>query len=174
MTLQPVPDTKDWTKVLDSVCEECGEDVRALNPTQIAVLIRDSVERFGTALQRDDTAVRPSAQVWSPLEYCAHVSEMYEVMHHRLILMTTQDSPSFANWDQDEAAVKNHYAAMNPSDVAKNLSASAVEFALALEGLQDAQIPRRGFRSNGAIFTTATLAQYAWHDAVHHLHDLGI
>lgn len=174
MTLQPIPDTKDWTKVLDSVCEECGEDVRALNPTQIATLIRDSVGRFDTALQRTDTAVRPSPQVWSPLEYCAHVSEMCAVMHHRLTLLTTQDLPTFAIWDQDAAALEHNYAAMDPRNVAENLSISADEFALALENLQDAQIPRRGFRSNGATFTTATLAQYAWHDAVHHLHDLRV
>ncbi|PQZ91601.1 methyltransferase type 12 [Arthrobacter sp. MYb227] len=174
MSRQPIPDTKDWTKVLDSVCEECGQDVRALNPTQIARLIRDSVGRFESALQREDTAVRPAPQVWSPLEYCAHVSDMYSVMNHRLTLITTQDSPTFANWDQDEAAIENKYAAMTPNVVAENLRDSADDFVRALEALEDSQIPRRGYRSNGAIFTSATLAQYAWHDAVHHLYDLGI
>lgn len=173
MTQQPVPDTKDWTKVLDSVCKECRQDVRALNPTQIALFIRESVGRFESALEREDHAVRPSPEVWSTLEYCAHVGEMYSVMHQRLNLITAQDSPTFANWDQDEAAISKNYALMSPVFVAGSLKDSAEKFAASLEALDDAQIPRRGYRSNGAIFTAATLAQYAWHDAVHHLtHDL--
>ncbi len=51
MSDQPTPDSKDWTWVLDSVCDECGQDVRGLDPRLIAGLVRDSVPRFAAALR---------------------------------------------------------------------------------------------------------------------------
>lgn len=174
MNVQPTPDSKDWTWVLGSVCTECGQDVRALNPGQIAGLVRGSVELFTSVLQRADVRERPSPQVWSPLEYCAHISDMYQVMNERLELIINQETPVFANWDQDEAAIRNNYGGLDPMLVAQQLSDSAGRFAGALESLNDQQITRTGYRSNGSVFTAATLAQYAWHDAIHHLHDLDV
>lgn len=173
MSDQPTPDSKDWTWVLDSVCDECGQDVRGLDPHLIAALVRDSVPRFAAALRRPNAGTRPSPQVWSPLEYCAHVGDMYEVMDRRLELILGQDEPTFANWDQDEAAVRHDYAAQSPRLVVERLRATAESFAVTLDTMRGAQLERRGFRSNGSVFTAATLARYAWHDAAHHLHDIG-
>lgn len=174
MNEQPIPDSKDWTWVLEGVCNECGHDVRALNPGQIASLVRGSVNLFTMALRRPDVGSRPVPGVWSPLEYCAHVAEMFVVMKQRLELMTSRELPTFANWDQDEAAIRHNYARLAPEHVAEQLRLSAEAFADVLDSLDDTQIPRRGYRSNGSVFTVATLSQYAWHDAVHHLHDLGV
>lgn len=173
MSDQPNPDSKDWTWVLDSVCDECGQDVRDLDPGTIAGLVRDSVPRFAVALRQPDAGTRPAPQVWSPLEYCAHVGDMYEVMNRRLELILGQDEPTFPNWDQDEAAVRNNYAAFSPGLVAERLLATAEAFAVTLDSMGGAQLERTGFRSNGSVFTAATLASYAWHDAAHHLHDIG-
>jgi len=173
MSDQPTPDSKDWTWVLDSACDECGHDVHGLDPRLLAGLVRDSVPRFAAALRRPDAGVRPSPQVWSQLEYCAHVGDMYEVMDRRLELILGQDEPTFANWDQDEAALRNNYAALAPGHVEERLRDTAEAFAVTLESLRDAQLERKGFRSNGSVFTAATLARYAWHDAAHHLHDIG-
>lgn len=172
MNDQPTPDSKDWTWVLDSVCDECGQDVRDLAPHLIAGLVRDSVSRFATALRRPDAGVRPNPQVWSPLEYCAHVGDMYEVMNRRLELMLGQDEPTFPDWDQDEAALRNNYAEQSPRLVVERLFATAESFAVTLDTLGAGHLERRGFRSNGSVFTAATLARYAWHDAAHHLHDI--
>ncbi|MBV1779041.1 DinB family protein [Paeniglutamicibacter sp. ABSL32-1] len=175
MNDQPTPDTKDWTVVLSEPCGECGIDVRALNPAQVAALLRESVPHYTRALAAPDAGVRNDPGVWSTHEYCAHVAEMLQVMNARLALMLESDAPTFASWDQNEAAVRADYAAIPAAEVARRLEESAASFADALEALTDAQLPRMGTRSNGAVFTTATLAQYAWHDAAHHLHhDLGV
>ncbi|WP_411734757.1 DinB family protein [Paeniglutamicibacter sp.] len=175
MNEQPTPDTKDWTIVLREVCGECGIDVRALSPGQVAVLLRESVPLFTKALAAPDALVRKDPKVWSTHEYCAHVGEMLQVMNARLALMLEVDAPTFPDWDQDEAAVRGDYAAIPSAEVARRLDESASLFAAALQSLGDEQAPRMGTRSNGALFTTATLAQYAWHDAAHHLHhDLGV
>ncbi|MFL4472851.1 DinB family protein [Paeniglutamicibacter sp. MACA_103] len=175
MIEQPTPDTKDWTIVLREVCGECGIDVRALSPGQVAVLLRESVPLFTRALAAPDALVRKDPKVWSAHEYCAHVGEMLQVMNGRLALMLEVDAPTFPDWDQDEAAVRGDYAQVPAAEVARRLDESASLFAAALESLGDEQMPRMGTRSNGALFTTATLAQYAWHDAAHHLHhDMGV
>ncbi len=98
---------------------------------------------------------------------------MYEVMNQRLELIIGQEAPTFANWDQDEAALRNDYAAQSPRLVVERLRATAEAFAVTLGTLRGAQLERTGFRSNGSVFTAATLARYAWHDAAHHLHDIG-
>lgn len=175
MNDQPSPDTKDWTVVLSETCTECGIDVRALNTIQIAELVRAATGHFTRVLAAPGAGDRPAPAVWSAHEYCAHVAEMYRVMHERLGLMLDHDAPEFANWDQDEAAIRGAYAHIHSAEVARSLEESAEGFAAALEALTDEQIPRMGTRSNGAVFSTATLAQYAWHDAAHHLHhDLGV
>lgn len=175
MNDQPTPDTKDWTVVLDATCDQCGIDVRALNASQIAVLVRESATHFCRVLEVPDSRSRPEAATWSAHEYCAHVAEMYTVMNDRLALMLTRTAPVFEDWDQDAAAAQNDYAAMPAEEVAAMLKESASGFADTLQGLRDEQLPRMGSRSNGTVFTTTTLAQYAWHDAAHHLHhDLGV
>lgn len=175
MSENPTPDTKDWTVVLGATCDECGIDVRALSPGQIAVLVRESATHFSRVLTAPGARSRPESAVWSAHEYCAHVAEMYTVMNDRLALMLAITAPVFEDWDQDAAAAQNDYAAMPGHEVAAMLNDSAAGFADALEALSDEQLPRMGTRSNGAVFTTTTLAQYAWHDAAHHLHhDLGV
>lgn len=173
MNDHPIPDSKGWTWVLEEVCTECGQCVRALNPGQVAGLVRGSVQLFAWLLQRADVAGRPSPGVWSQLEYCAHVGELHVVMNERLGLIITRETPVFADWDQDEAAIRNGYATRDPALVAQQLHDSAGAFAETLESPSDAQMPRRGYRSNGSVSTAATLAKYAWHDAAHHLHEVG-
>ncbi|MGR6900166.1 hypothetical protein [Glutamicibacter sp. BSL13] len=41
-----------------------------------------------------------------------------------------------------------------------------------LDGISPHEYSRKGLRSNGAAFTVASLAQYAWHDVLHHLWDI--
>ena len=41
--MQIVPDTKDWTWVLDRVCDECGYDAKAVNRPDIPSTVRHNV-----------------------------------------------------------------------------------------------------------------------------------
>jgi hypothetical protein len=62
--------------------------------------------------------------VWSPLEYGAHVRDVYRLFDARLVQMLTEDTPSFANWDQDETAIKERYSEQDPELVADELEAA--------------------------------------------------
>ena len=68
---------------------------------------------------------RPQPAVWSPLEYGAHVRDVFRLFDQRLLLMLTEDDPRFANWDQDETAIRERYAEQDPEVVADELEAAA-------------------------------------------------
>ncbi|WP_211283117.1 hypothetical protein [Serinibacter salmoneus] len=57
--------------------------------------------------------------------------------------------------------------------MAEELADAGLTLAAAFESVTEADHARRGLRSNGSEFTVRTLGQYFWHDAHHHLHDVG-
>lgn len=169
----PVPDTKDWTWTAARPCPECGTDATDMSPHDVAAALRSSIARWQSALAADNAGQRPSPGTWSPLEYAAHVRDVFRVMHYRLDLMLTRDEPGFPDWDQDETAVEDHYAQQDPGVVATQLAAAGRGLADAFDAVLDRDLERVGYRSNGATFTVQTLGRYTWHDVAHHLHDVG-
>lgn len=167
-----VPDQKNWTFVLDSVCPQCRYDVRTVTPTDVIGQLPDGVERYLAVLSRPKARVRTNPARWSDQEYAAHVAQMLVIMDGRLDLMLEHDEPVFPNWDQDQAAEEGNYNALEPEEVAAQLLGAATKYAEKLRSIDEASYSRRGLRSNGSAFTVESLNQYAWHDFVHHLWDL--
>jgi hypothetical protein len=167
-----VPDTKDWTWVLQRECPECGFDASTTPHIEVASLIRDNArgwqELFGSGMELRE---RPRADVWSPLEYACHVRDVFTLYHYRLGLMLTEDDPQFPNWDQDETAVAEKYGEQDPEQVIVDLRLAAETLASAFARLGDEQWERTGSRSDGAEFTVDTFARYLVHDPIHHLYD---
>lgn len=169
----PEPDTKDWTWVLTSPCPECGLDAGSVAPAEIGALVRSWTPRWQAVLARPDVAVRPRPGVWSSLEYACHVRDVHRVFATRLRLMVEEDAPTFADWDQDAAAVEGRYREQDPFTVGAELAQAAEVAAARFDAVEGATWQRTGVRSNGSRFTVATLGQYYVHDVVHHLHDVG-
>jgi SAM-dependent methyltransferase len=173
MTLMMIePDTKDWTWVLDRPCPECGFDAPGLDRDRIPQAIRDNATLWDVVLDTDDAAVRPSAHLWSPLEYACHVRDVNELFARRLALMLSEDAPTFDNWDQDATARTADYGSQQPGTVAQEVTAAAETVASAYEQVAGDQWGRTGSRSDGATFTVDTFARYHLHDLVHHAHDV--
>ncbi|WP_432479227.1 class I SAM-dependent methyltransferase [Nocardioides sp. GXQ0305] len=170
MTIEP--DTKDWTWVLDRPCPECGFDAPGLDRGRVPQAIRDNATLWEVVLDTEDAAVRPSANVWSPLEYACHVRDVHELFRERLERMLGDDDPAFDNWDQDDAAVLGDYGSQDPAAVASAVVAAADRVASGYEEVADQQWQRTGRRSDGARFTVDTFARYHLHDVVHHAHDV--
>ena len=166
------PDTKDWTWVLGRPCLECGYAAAAVDPRAVGDAVRATVPRWASALSRPDVRRRPEPAVWSPLEYGAHVRDVLRLFDERLALMLTQDDPLFADWDQDATAVADRYHLQDPAVVSDELAAAAATFAAAVDAVPDDAWNRPGRRSNGSVFTVASLLAYALHDVLHHLHDV--
>lgn len=171
MTIEP--DTKDWTWVLEVACAECGFDPAKVDVAALPDLIRANVRSWDGVLEHPDAAVRPAANIWSPLEYGCHVRDVHVLFAQRVRLMLEQDDPVFANWDQDVTAVEQGYGDQDPTVVAIEMVEAAAEVAAVFAGVDGDQWDRVGRRSNGSAFTVASLGAYYLHDVVHHLHDIG-
>jgi DinB superfamily len=169
-----VPDTKDWTWVLDRPCPECGLDTRTFPAQAVAGMIRVNAQAWQEVLGRPgrDVRRRPSPGVWSPLEYGCHVRDVLRLYDERLTAMLTVDAPRYPNWDQDATAVADRYGEQEPATVAAELDAAAGVLAARFAGVSGDQWRRTGTRSDGAVFTIETFARYFIHDVIHHLWDV--
>ncbi|MFL6060263.1 MAG: DinB family protein [Marmoricola sp.] len=167
------PDTKDWTWVLEQRCPECGFDPSAVEVGALPGLVHDNTRGWYGALDGAGATERPDPATWSRLEYACHVRDVHVLFAERVRLMLDQDDPQFANWDQDVTAVESRYSEQDPAVVSVELVEAAAEMAALLSGVREDQWDRVGRRSNGSVFTVATLASYYLHDVVHHLHDIG-
>ena len=168
-----VPDDKDWTWVLDRPCPECGADVSQLSVAEVAELNRTCGADWAELLRtRGDVRDRPEPDVWSPLEYGAHVRDVFQLFLGRLDLMLSEDDPLFANWDPNITQVAERYDLQDPNVVAEEVVLAANAIADRFDGLSDQQLQRTGRRSDGASFTVETFARYEIHDPLHHLWDV--
>lgn len=168
-----VPDDKDWTWVLDRPCDECGFEASTVPREQLGERFFVAGEEWVQILRESPAVeVRPAAAVWSPLEYGAHVRDLYVITSQRLELMLTRDDAAFADWDQDEAARTGAYAEQDPERVAEDLEAAAQRLVSQVAEIEARAWERRGTRSNGSVFTVETFLQYVLHDVVHHLWDV--
>ena len=167
------PDDKNWTWVLERQCIECGFDASMFDPARTAEALRDQVRRWIAVLEREDVRARPRPGVWSPLEYGCHVRDVFRKFDERLKLMLETVDPAFENWDQDATAVEDRYEMQNPKTVAQELYEAGLSLATQFESVNQDQWMRRGFRSDGSVFTVDSIAKYLMHDPVHHLWDVG-
>ncbi len=171
--VQPVPDTKDWTWVLERPCAECGFDPAAQGLADLPRLVHDTAMTWSAVLARGNSGRRPAPEVWSPLEYGCHVRDVHVLFARRLRAMLDEDEPTFANWDQDATALDSGYGNQDPATVAVELVEAARAVAGIYASVTEATKDRPGVRSNGDRFTVETLGSYHLHDVVHHLHDVG-
>ena len=170
-----VPDSKDWTWVLERPCPECGLDSQSFAREAVAGMIRANAQAWQGALAEDglgNVRRRPSPGVWSALEYGCHVRDVLRLYDERLGLMLTVAEPHYANWDQDATAVADRYAEQDPAAVTAELHAAAEAIAARFEGVSGDQWQRTGVRSDGARFTVESFARYFIHDPIHHLYDV--
>lgn len=162
------PDVKDWTWVIRDRCPDCGFDGAA----DLPAALRGNAAAWPEVLAATDAAVRPAENVWSPLEYACHVRDVHRLFDQRVRLMLAEDDPTFENWDQDATAVEDRYDKQQPAVVAEELAEAAETVAGTYASVGD-RWERTGRRSNGSVFTVATIGRYHLHDVVHHLHDVG-
>ena len=172
---EPVPppaDDKDWTWVLERACPECGYDASAIAGADIPARVRGAVAAMQAALQAPGAAERPAPEVWSSVEYAAHLRDVCIVFGTRLAAMRGTHDPMFPNWDQDETARTERYWELAPATVAAELGVEGERLAADFDTVRTEEWQRPGRRSNGSVFTVDTLGRYLLHDLEHHVHDV--
>ena len=167
------PDDKNWTWVLERRCEDCGFDASSFDSKRTPDALRDQVLRWTAVLEWEEVRTRPHLGVWSPLEYGCHIRDVFRKFDERLKLMLESVDPAFENWDQDATAIKDRYDLQSPKTVVEQLGEAGISLAKRFESVTLEQWTRRGFRSDGSVFTVDSIAKYLMHDPVHHLWDVG-
>jgi DinB superfamily len=167
------PDLKDWTWVLERRCPECGFLGSEVDRNDLGAMIRANALVWTEVLGREDAAVRPRADRWSPLEYACHLRDVFRLYDQRLALMLAEDDPGFANWDQDVTAVEDRYGEQDPAVVATELVLAGNRLADSFDAVTGDQWTRTGNRSDGVHFTVDSFGRYFVHDPIHHLWDVG-
>lgn len=159
--------------MLDRPCPECGLAVGEVPTEELAERIANAAGEWLQVLTSHPSVVsRPRPQVWSPLEYGAHVRDVHQLFDARLALMLIEEAPVFDNWDQDEAAVVGAYGGQDPDRVADELARAAESFVARVGALEESQWERVGRRGDGVVFTAAGFVRYFLHDVIHHLWDV--
>ncbi|HEY3140833.1 MAG TPA: DinB family protein [Acidimicrobiales bacterium] len=168
-----VPDTKDWTWVLERRCPECGFDASTTPRDKVANLIRENAYEWQKVLgHAERLRDRPAQDRWSALEYACHVRDVFRLYDFRLGLMLSQDEPTFPNWDQDASAIEDRYNEQDPLAVARDLTDGAAGLARSFDSVEGDAWDRTGLRSDGARFTVDTFSRYLVHDPIHHIWDV--
>jgi hypothetical protein len=167
-----VPDDKNWTWVLETVCPECGFDAAAVELAEMGELVRANAALWPGLLAAADAAKRPTDHQWSALEYGCHVRDVFRKFDERLRLMLAEDGPDFENWDQDVTAIEDRYTEQDPTVVSVELVAAADAFAAVWDTVLPEHWERTGRRSDGSVFTIETFGRYFLHDPIHHLVDV--
>lgn len=103
--------------------------------------------------------------MWSPLEYAAHVRDVYAIMGDRAELMLTEQEPTFPNWDQDATALEKRYWETDPVVVAAEIGAAAERTAGVFAAVRPEQWDRMGYlqRGNATVVESGRLVQKTLH-----------
>lgn len=162
-------ETKDWAPVAEQGCDECG--CLPVPGPQIGDRLRQTTGSWGQVLHSAQAARRPEPQVWSPVEYAAHVRDMCRLAVERVQLMLQEDTPTFSNWDQDERAVTHDYFHASPTEISSDLEHHLRLAAHTFDAVAAGDWTRPGLRGDGRAFTVSTFASFVLHEVEHHLQD---
>jgi hypothetical protein len=150
------------------VCPECGLDYDSISPEDAAVAVRSFPRRYREAMAGIDEDVlrkRPAPEVWSALEYTAHLAQLYEPMADAQRRIRLEDHPTI-QWGRDRDP-----EATTSADVLSKLAANAERMATEIEATHGNDWTRVGTLPWGDR-DALTMARNAVHEGAHHLRDI--
>jgi DinB superfamily len=165
---------------LDGPCRECGFDPHAPTRDELVQTIRAFPRRYRAPFTRflpgeDGAALlrkRPEPEVWSALEYGAHVADVFALFARRVDSIVSQDRPALEVIDWDALVDGGAYDDVDPADVVDAVAATSEVLADLLDGLSGDEWERVGTRA-GETRSVDDLARRAVHEGSHHLLDVG-
>lgn len=155
-------------------CAECryGFDEE---PDRLVQRCRDFttyVRRVLLTADREQLLCRPAPEVWSPLEYAAHVSEAIGWYVARVQRLLNETVPQLEPFDWDRAAVEGHYQERSAMSVAEHLQGSCDQLAHLARSCSTTDLARTGVSSDGSPRTVRALLARAGHELAHHQLDI--
>jgi len=166
---------QDWLRVVaQQRCDACGLAASTVDKGDLPAQLRLEAVAWDPLLRGTDVDAlrrRPSPEVWSALEYGAHVRDVVAVFTERIGRVLTEPEPTFGWWDHDAAVVTERYNEDRPEDVASAIEANTASLAAMLSGVAATDWSRTGTRRDGEVLTVAAFARFALHEVRHHRHD---
>ena len=168
------------------VCPKCGLDYDTIKPLDAIAAVRSFPRRYRAALTtfgRDEDADsilrrRPAPDVWSALEYAAHVADVIDDLAPAVRRMLVEDRPTFPpSWDPDERAVSGAYGERPPynerplAQVISDLETACADLASTLDTVGADEWTRVGRFDYGERDILA-VTRNAVHEGSHHLRDI--
>lgn len=115
---------------------------------------------------------RPEPEIWSSIEYAAHVGEAVCWYVARIRCVLDVDFPQLAPFDFDAAAEKGEYRRRSIDVVVADLRTACRELTNIAQSVSGNQLNRYGLGSDGSRRSVALLLTRAEHELVHHELDL--
>ena len=161
-------------------CEECGFDPGSVAPDELPDAVRALARRYSIPLSRflpheDGDALirtRPAPEIWSALEYAAHVRDELPLFDARIHRALDEDEPVVEPWDHEAAVEGATYNQQDPAMVADALAEGAEALATTLQLVPGGGWERIAVR-DGDRLTVLEMGRYALHEGHHHLLDIG-
>ena len=159
-------------------CPECGFDYQKVSPRDASGAVRTFPRRYRALLtQFDDTDIedvirrRPAPDVWSALEYTAHVAQTIDLMAPNLRQIITEDNPFLYTFDPDLQAKEQSYNDWTLLQALGELESACADMSMAIEYVGSNEWNRVGTFDSGER-EAIDVARDAVHEGAHHLRDI--
>ena len=160
-------------------CEECGFQPATVAHGEAPSLIRRLARQHRdwligmAATESGDAAMRahPRKGLWSPLEYTAHVRDVYALFDRRIQAILNSPGSELEIIDHNIAVAEGGYNRLEAPALAEDLVVRADRLAATLDHVRPWQWSLRGFRGAESR-TVEEIAKRAVHEGRHHLMDV--
>lgn len=160
-------------------CPECGLDYDTVSNRDAVLAVRTFPYRYKKLLTtlepgEDMDAIlreRPAPDVWSAIEYTAHVAQTLDLMAPTIRQMVNEDNPHLFEFDPDKQAEEQSYNDWTFTDVLGELESACADLSSAIEYVDPADWHRKGTFSYGER-EAIDVARNAVHEGNHHLMDI--
>lgn len=164
---------RDWFRVVaEEECQACGLLAAAVPQRELALALLEEDSQWTALLteryELDQLRRRPKADVWSALEYGAHVRDVLGLFGDRVGLALARSEPELGWWDHEAAALDDRYNEQDPRVVAAVLAENRARLVMTLPPPRDEAWQRAGTRRNTERFTVEGLVRFALHEVRHH------
>lgn len=153
-----------------AACAECAFDY-SLDRRRLMARCEsfpNDVARLLATAPRDRIRQRPAPDVWSAVEYAAHVAEAVRWYTQRIRRVLAEEVPRLGPFDFDAAADAGEYNKREIDEIIEALRTTCRALAELTGPLDSAQLRRTGLGSDGTPREVAALIARAEHELAHH------
>lgn len=108
------------------VCQGCGLDRDGIGPNEIIPRINSGLSDFCEVLSSESPELtrRPAPNVWSVLEYCAHIRDVLLNQREGLVVELVEDQPVKQRMYREERVNMGMYATETSHEVIQGIEGS--------------------------------------------------